>query len=55
MGKAHDNRDNGKTLTMHPIPLEEALADALKVPPPPNKNRRGGKQPSKEKHGAQSS
>jgi hypothetical protein len=28
-------------LSLHPIPFEEAVADALKVKPPPDKKRRG--------------
>ena len=32
-----------KPLSLHGIPFEEAVADVLKVKPPPDKPKRGGK------------
>lgn len=40
------NRQEGKRqgrISLHPIPFEEALRDALTVSPEPTKKRRGGK------------
>jgi hypothetical protein len=38
------NRERGKRqgrISLHPIPFEEALRDALTIPPEPTKKRRG--------------
>ena len=42
-------RRNGKRISLHPVPLEEALASALKASPPPEKKRRGEEQKERRK------